>query len=64
MSSFELTCAGLQTLKPLVCYFAVAGTSTLFEPSAARSAATGSAGFLEHAAFWARHRMSDRRGGS
>ena len=33
----------------------VSVTSAVLVPSAARSATTGSAGFLERAALWARH---------
>ena len=47
----ELTCAGLDALKPHAIGVSVAGTSTLLIPSTARSATTGSAGFLESAAL-------------
>ena len=53
--SLELTFAGRHTLKPLVINVLVVGTSALLKPSAARSATTISAGFLESAAFGARH---------
>ena len=55
--SLELTCAGLHAFKPTVINVSVAGTSTVPKPSTARSAATGSAGFFERAALWARHRV-------
>ena len=61
--SLELTFASSHALKPFVISVAVAGTSsTFFIPSTTRSATTDSAGFLERAAFWARHRFSDRCG--
>ena len=53
--SLELTFAGLDTLKPHVINFSVAGTSTVLIPSSARSATTGSAGFLERPALRTRH---------
>ena len=52
----ELTFACLHALKPPVVHVPIAGTSTVLVPSTARSAATDSAGFMERAAFWARHR--------
>ena len=58
--SLELTFAGFHALKPSVISVFVAGSPTVPKPSTARSAATDSAGFLERAAFWARHRVSDR----
>ena len=51
----ELTFAGRHTLKPLVVNIFVTGTATVPKPSTARSATTISAGFLESAAFGARH---------
>ena len=62
--SLELTFASLHALKPAVINVYVSVTSAVLEPSTARSATTDSAGFLERAALWARHRMSDRRGDS
>ena len=56
----ELTLAGLYAFKPPVINIFVAGSSTVLEPSTARSAATDSAGFLERAALRTRHSMSDR----
>ena len=58
--SLELTFTGRHALKPLVINIFVAGTSALLEPSTTRSAATISAGFLEGAAFGARHCFGDR----
>ena len=58
--SLELTVAGHHALKPLVINIVVVGTSAFLKPSATRSATTVSAGFLERAAFGARHRISDR----
>ena len=55
-----LTFAGLRALRPAVINVFVANTSTIFIPSTARSATTDSAGFLERAALWARHRIRDR----
>ena len=60
--SLELTLASLHAIKPPVTNVSVAGTSAVLKPSTARSAATDSAGFLEGAALWARHRISDRWG--
>ena len=57
--SRELTFAGRHALNPLVINIFVADTSTVLKPSTARSAATVSAGFLERAAFGARHRFSN-----
>ena len=57
--SLELTCAGLHAVKPPVINVSVAGTSAVLKPSTARSAATDSAGFLERATLWARHRTRD-----
>ena len=48
-----LTFTGLRALGPPV--VSVSVVSAVLIPSAARSAATGSAGFLERAALWARH---------
>ena len=58
--SLELTFASLHALRPPVVDLCVACTSAVLEPSTARSAATGSAGFHENAAPWARHRIRDR----
>ena len=58
--SLELTFTGRHALKPFVTDIFVAGTSAVLKPSTARSTATVSAGFLECAAFGARHRFSDR----
>ena len=52
--SIELTFAGIHAFCPYVTNVFVAKSSTVFEPSAARSATTDSAGFLECAALWAR----------
>ena len=57
-----LTFAGLHALKPPVINDSVAGTSAVLKPSTARSATTESAVFLERAAFWTRHRISDHWG--
>ena len=54
-----LTCAGLHALRPFVINFSVARSSTILEPSTTGSATTYSAGFLERAALWARHSVSD-----
>ena len=56
LSSLGHTFAGLDALKPPVTDVSVAGTSTILVPSTVRSATTGSAGFLECAALWARQR--------
>ena len=48
----DLTFAGLQAFGPRV--LEVTAVSTVFEPSAARSATTGSTGFFERAALRAR----------
>ena len=56
--SLQLTFASLNALKPPVVKVAVANTSTILKPSTARSAATGSAGFLERTAPWALHRIT------
>ena len=61
--SLERTFACRHTLEPLMINIFVAGTSAVFEPSTARSATTGSAGFLEHTAFAARHRVRGHWGG-
>ena len=58
--SLELTFAGLQAVKPPVINVSVPGTATVLIPRTTRSTATHSAGFLERAALWARHRLSDR----
>ena len=57
--SLELTFAGRHALIPLVVNIFVAVASAVLKPSTARSATTLSAGFLERAAFEARHRFSD-----
>ena len=59
LNSLGLTFAGLDAFKPSVTSVSVAGTSTILIPSTARSATTGSAGFQERAALWARHRIND-----
>ena len=56
----RLTVTGLRALKPTVLDVSVISTSTVIEPSTARSATTGSAGFLERAALWAHARTRDR----
>ena len=58
----ELTFAGLHALGPPVICLSVTSTSTLLKPSTARSATTGSAGFLERTTLWAHHRASGRQG--
>ena len=55
VTSLELTFASLGALKPPVINVPVANTPAILKPSTARSATTDSAGFLEHAALWARH---------
>ena len=55
----KLTFAGRHAIEPPVINVSVAGTSTVLKPSTARSATTGSAGFLKRAAFWAHHCASD-----
>ena len=57
--TLELTFASLHALKPPMIRVSVASTSTILEPSTARSAATDSAGSTERAAFWARHRIGN-----
>ena len=59
-SDARLTVTGLRALEPTVVDVSVISTSTLIEPSTARGATTGSAGFLERAALWARARTRDR----
>ena len=49
--SLERTFAGLDALRPDVIDVPVVGSSAVLEPSAARSAATDSARFLERAAL-------------
>ena len=58
----ELTFANLHARRPPVTNFSVACTSAVLKPSTARSTTTDSARFLEHAAPWACHRISDGRG--
>ena len=50
LSTWGLTSAGLNALKPPVTSVSAAGTSTVLEPSTTRSATTRFAGFLEGAA--------------
>ena len=57
--TLELTFAGLHALKPSVLNVAVTSASAVLKPSTARSATTGSAGFLERATLWARHHVRD-----
>ena len=47
----KLTFADVHAFKPAVIDVSVADTSAVLVPSTARSAATDSAGFLEHAAL-------------
>ena len=47
----RLTYTGIHALRPTVINISVADSSAVLEPSAARSATTGSAGFLERAAL-------------
>ena len=54
-----LTFAGLHAIQPTVTQCSVASTSTIFIPSAARSATADSPGFVEHAAVWT---VYNRRG--
>ena len=54
----ELTFAGIYAFKPPVINVFAATSSAVLKPSAARSAATVYARFLERAAFGARHRFS------
>ena len=56
----ERTLAHCHALEPPVFNVFVATISAALEPSTARSATTLSAGFLERAAFWARHRFNNR----
>ena len=56
----ELTCAGRHALKPLVVNLFIGDTPAVLKPSTARSTTAVSAGFLEFAAFGARHCFSDR----
>ena len=60
--SLKLTFAGLHALRPPVINVSVVDSSAVLEPSTARSATTGSAGFLECTALWAGQRISDRQG--
>ena len=53
--ALELTFAGLHAFRPPVIDIFVANSSTLFEPSASRSATTDSTGFLERVTLWAHH---------
>ena len=59
-SNIELTFAGLHAIRPDVTDVPVVGSSAVLKPSTTRSATTDSAGFLEYAALWARHRINDR----
>ena len=52
--ALELTFACLHAFGPHVISVFVAKSSTVFEPSTARSATTDSAGFTECVALWAR----------
>ena len=54
--SLELTFAGLDALQPSMISVSIAGTSAFLIPRTARSATTGSAGFLERSTLWARRR--------
>ena len=58
--NMALTFAGLYALKPPVINVSIAGISTVLIPSTTRSTTTSSAGFLELAALWAIHLMSNR----
>ena len=58
--NIRLTFADRHALKPTVISVSVVDTSTVVIPSAARSATTGSAGFLELGALWACHRTRNR----
>ena len=60
--TLELTCAGRHALEPPVINIFGADTSAVLKPSTARSATTGSAGFLEQTASGAPRCFSDRRG--
>ena len=59
--SLERTFASRRAVGPTVTNFPVTDTSTILKPSAARSATTDSAGFLERAASWTCHRIGNRR---
>jgi hypothetical protein len=60
--NFELTFAGLKSLKPPVVSVSVVSASTIVIPSAFRSATTDSARFSKSAALWAHH-LIDRGNG-
>ena len=59
--SLERTFASRRAVGPTVTNFPVTDTSAVLKPSTAGSATADSAGFLERAASWARHRIGDRR---
>ena len=61
-SDIELTFAGFDAFRPLVTDVSVGDTSTVLIPSTARSATTASARFLERAALWTSHGISDHCG--
>ena len=61
-SYVALTLAGLHALKPPMLHVSILSASAVLVPSTAGSATTDSAGFLERAACWARHLISNRRG--
>ena len=58
--SRELTFAGRHAVNPLVINIFVSDTSAVLKPSTTRSTTTFSTGFLERAAFGARHRFGHR----
>ena len=64
ISRLERTFAGLGALRPPVINVSVANTSTVLEPSAARSATTDSAGFLKRATLCTCHRIGHHGGDS
>ena len=51
----ELTCTGLDALRPCVIRISVGRTSTVLEPRTPGSATTDPAGFLEGATLGTRH---------
>ena len=60
--SLVLTFTRLDALKPPVISVSVASATTILIPSTTRSTTTDSAGFLEHATFWARHHIGRDEG--
>ena len=58
-TGLELTLARFHAFRPAVINIVAANSSTVPEPSTARSATTDSAGFLECSTIWTRFHMSD-----